>query len=229
MNDCEEDTISLPSNDSTVMESEDQPEIKYYMVRLTPGDSEPYTKGDLKKFLEQQFSDDQWVVGVELLPKVHYHVVVKSTETFENFKLIFRTQIYLWYPKRERGFGIKQWHCQVGKQNLKRAISYTIKDKIDHFYFGFDEMFILECLQDSFQKNTPSNFRLEYFALCHDFEISDNDMRTFMVDLCVLKAKYRQKVNLKDIEDYAQMCIIRREGRKMAENLVENYLYNKKW
>lgn len=215
------DTLSLPNNDNG-SEVSDQDFPNYVVARFTPEDV--YTKDDLLKFLATEFGTDLWVVGVEVVPKLHYHVVISTVTPFKEVKEKIRKQIYLWYPKRERGFGNKQWNCQEGDKTLTQAISYALKDRGDHVYHMFTEDFINECLEASYPKNSPSNFRVEYLELCEEFQESDMDVRSFMIKYSILKSKYNQQVRMQDAYGYALSNLIRRDPSQ-AENLVENFLY----
>lgn len=219
-----EETISLPNNDNGSEVSDHGEQTITVLIRLTPDGA--YTKEDLTKFLNEQLDpSDQWVVGVEVLPQVHYHLVLSTADLFENIKLLFRTQIHLWYPKpRARGFGNKQWNCQQADTPLENCIAYALKDKIEKFWFGFDEAFIKECEEASFPKNSPKTFKIEYLELCEEFQISDMDVRSFMIKYSILKSKYNQQVRMHDAYGYAISNLIRRDPIQ-AEDLVENYLY----
>lgn len=220
-----EETISLPNNDNGSEVSDHGLEATVAVIRLTPEGA--YTKEELQKFLKEQLDPlDQWVVGVEVLPRVHYHVVIVTQETYDNLKQLIRTQINLWYPPpRARGFGNKQWNCQLAIAPLERCISYALKDRVEHFFFGFDQTFIDDCMAAAFPKNSPSNFRVEYLTLCEEFQNSDMDVRTFMIKYCILKSKYNQQVRMQDAYGYALSNLIRRDNSQ-ADNFVETYLYN---
>lgn len=220
------ETISLPNNDngSVVSDRESTASATVLVVRLTPDGA--YTAEDLKKFLEEQIHPyDQWVVGVETVPKLHYHLVINTIEPYEEVKELIKSQINLWYPPpRARGFGNKQWNCQKGKKGLETAISYALKDKEDKFFFGFSEEYINECIEASFPKSSPSNFRVEYLELCEQFQTTQMDIRTFMIKYSILKSKYNQQVRMHDAYGYALSNLIRRDNSE-AESYVENYLY----
>lgn len=215
-------TISLPNNDNGSEVSDDLQKI-YIVVRLTPDGA--YTQDDLKKFLTENVAFTEWVVGVEVLPKVHYHLVISTHFEFDTIHEIIKEQVHKWYPPpRARGFGNKQWNCQLGKETLERGISYALKDKVEHFYEGFEADFIEYCLEASFPKNSTSNFKLEYLELCEEFQNSDMDIEAFMIKYSILKSKYGQQVKMQDALGYANSNLIRRNPDE-AKIMVKNFLY----
>lgn len=226
------DTSPLPteecdSSDIGDLSTIDELTLNYYVVRITSYDKFSYE--DIKEFLVAESSICQFVVGRETVPQEHFHCVlgVDIEMDIQEVKDLIRAFIVpLWQTdegKLPKGFGNKQYNCQLAK--LKdEAVSYAVKCK--EFYFeGFEEDYIKERLELSFEKKKTCNFKTDYIELCKKFqETNDMDIRDFMIEYVQLKAKYGQSVRIHDAYGYAISNVVKRDPSE-AENIVENYLY----
>lgn len=189
-----------------------------YVIRFTP--MEKYTLDDVKTWLSQF---DCWLVAVEVTPKLHYHIVIKSDLELAVVKDLIRKFLYVYWPKRERGWGSAQYNCQVA-DDIDLAVSYALKDRLERHFSGFTEEYITERLEASFPRKSVSNFKIEYQDLCTKFQESSMDVRQFMIAFVTLKAKYGQQVRMSDAYSYALSNLVRRDPTS-ADELVEEYLY----
>lgn len=228
---------SLPTNDeegevSDLSSVYDEDEFRNtYVVRFTPLGK--YTFEQVVQWLKDYFQF--WIIAVESLPQVHYHMVIDHDEGLKEMKELCRGFIYEKFgpEDRKRGFGNKQYNCQLAKPRTEEnadmvspAISYCLKDKEHYEYQGYEPDFIERCVQESFPKKSVESFKVELRNLLDKFAATRTmDVRDFMVEFCLLKAKYEQTVVPSHAYGFANSALIRRDGRGAAEDLVENYLY----
>lgn len=212
---------------------EDQEGITTYVIRLTPLDK--YNLEDVKAFMDEAFSDDCWLVAVENVPKLHFHLVIESELDLQWMKSQITAFLYKYWPVRQRGWGNAQYNCQIARPlppeevqkyhtANRRALAYALKDRNEYIFCNYEQEFINECLELSYAKKSISNFKVEYELLCKEFAESTMDIREFMIRYVKLKSKYGQQVSLLHAHQYALSNLIRREPDE-AENLVENFLY----
>lgn len=216
-------TTSLPNSDggSVVSDQSDYSESDFtnvYVVRMTPMGA--YTLDDLKKGLEEM-GCISWILAVESKPKLHYHLVVEHEDDLDDMKARLRSFLFMYFPVRPRGWGNAQYNCQISNDK-RRAISYALKDREEYFFEGYAQEYIDECLEESFPKNSPSTFKVEYQELCNSFHDSDMDIEDFMVKFITLKAKYNQQVQLNVARGFAYGALIRRDP-SAALNLVRSF------
>lgn len=215
-------TSSSPNDDDDSVISDDL--VNTYCIRVTPDDAVPFTMGDIKKYLDSTYETDSWVVAREEKPKTHFHIVLQTYDDLKTVrKSLTETFLYMYWPVRERGWGNKQYNLKVSVTPLE-ALSYALKEKVEYIFHGYEQGFIDERIEASFQKNKPSNFKLEYHDLVERFQSSDMDTRTFMILFITLKAKYGQQVRLTDAFAYANSNAVLRDPT-FADNLVEDFLY----
>lgn len=190
-----------------------------YVVRLTP--MEKYSLEDLKKFLTEM-DNHSWILAVETKPKLHYHCVIENDDDMDDFKARIRSFLFTYWEVRPRGWGNAQYNCQVCNDK-RRAISYALKDKEEYYYEGYDQAYIDWCIQESFPRNSPSTFRVEYRELCERFQASDMEIGEFMVQFIILKSKYGQQVRVVDAYSYAISNAVKRDP-SYASSLVQDFL-----
>lgn len=200
---------------------------KKYVIRFTPQGK--YTLDEVAKWLETYF--EFWVIGVEMLPQVHYHIVIEGDNDLKEMKELVRGFIYQYWPEgeRKRGFGNAQYNCQEADPNpegfLNASISYALKDKEEYLFEGYEQEYIDECIKQSYKKKAPANFKLEYMELCKKFMEVEMDQVDFMADFTVLKAKYGQQVRVIDAYGFYNSNLIAKHGRQSAVDLIESFLY----
>lgn len=220
-----EETSSLPSQEYEVSDSGS--ELASYVIRITP--CEKFSFQQVVEFIKSEPQIFTYVVGRETVPREHFHLVVQTDEaiTLEDVRGIVRAFLYPFWQSEDfklpRGFGNKQYNLQIATE-LDRAVSYAVKLG-EYVFEGFSEEYINERRAESFEKKKPCNFKAEYQELSQKFQESDMDVREFMIGFCNLKARYDQQINMSHAYGYALSNQIRRDGN--AEEVVENYLYNK--
>lgn len=192
-----------------------------YVIRMTP--MERYNIEELKEFLTGM-SSNSWILAVEEVPKLHYHIVLEHYEDLDEVKARIRKFLLDFWPddSRKRGFGNAQYNCQIS-ENKQAAISYALKDRGTYFFENYSQEYIDWCLEQSFPKKSPATFKVEYQKLCEQFQSSDMDMQSFMHQFVTLKAKYGQQVRVTDSYNYAISNMIRRDP-DYASEVVDNFL-----
>lgn len=212
------DSDSCGSDQTSVYDEDDFSNC--FVVRLTPCGR--YNIEDVVKYLNEM-SCASWILGVETKPQEHYHLVIEHEESLDDIKARLRSFIYLYWDEseRKRGFGNKQYNCQLCKDKLK-AISYAIKDK-EYQYEGYTQEFIDSCLEKSFQKNSPTSFQVEFTELNKRFHDSNMPISGYMAAFMILKSKYNQQALPHVALGYANSAAIRRDP-SYATYLAENYL-----
>lgn len=225
------DTTPLPNLDNDFSDSDSyheelSPTIDY-ILRITP--YEKFQDQDLVDFFKEEALICQYVIGKELVPTVHYHVVfsVDPSVSEQDVRDIIRAFLVpLWQTddcKLPKGFGNKQYNLQVRKKPMTTAVAYTLKQKGGCWYDGFEEDFIDQCRAESFEKNTVKNFKSEYSLLCDTFQKSDDTILDFMINYGNLKAKYGQALRASDAYAYAISNLCKRDKRE-THFLMEKYL-----
>lgn len=226
-----EGTTSLPNSQDDMSDSGvsclSEGSLAYYVIRLTSCDK--FSKQLLEEYLKGEPQFCCFVVGRETVPQEHYHLVVGVDDslTLQDVKDIIRAFIVpLWSDpethKLPRGFGNKQYNCQLSKDR-DGAISYALKQK-DYFYDGFTQEEIDSYIDASFEKKKPSNFKVEYAQMCDTFQNDDTlGVKWFMTTFIILKSKYGQQVRMSDAKAYADSAIYRRDPSLVSED-VDNYL-----
>lgn len=221
------DTHSLPSQDEDLS---DNGLTTDYMVRITSYGK--FTYEQLQSFIKDEYVICRYVIGREVdTGNEHFHMVLTTdiTISLDDVKDIIRAFIVpLWADpitaKCPRGFGNKQYNCQVVKDK-DLAVSYTVK-LAEFCYEGYSEEYISHRVADSFLKKKPNNFKKEYLDLCTRFKDSNMDIREFMIEYVRLKAQYGQQVRMNDAYAYGLSNMIARDPSQ-AEEEVESYLYKK--
>lgn len=224
------DTTPLPTQDRDLSGSDQQSlppdDLAHYLVRITP--YEKFTFKELQDFLELEALLMRYVVSQELKPQIHYHLVLTTDESvqIQDIKDIVRAFIFpLWQKngKLPLGFGNKQYNCQEA-ENLDNAISYALKDKKEYIQVGYEQKYIDERIQASFQKNSTKTFTTELQELQKNFQESDMDISEYMTKFIQLKSRYGQMINLQHAYQYALSQLIQRNPEQ-AQDFVDNYLY----
>jgi len=223
------DTTPLPTQDCDLNDSDQQSQaddLVHYVARVTA--YEKFTFDQLKAFLETEFRLLKYVVAQELVPQVHYHIVLTTDESFtiQDAKDTLRAFLYpLWCVegKLPRGWGNKQYNCQAST-NVDQAISYALKDKKEYHYVGWPTEYIEQKIAASFTKKDTKSFNTELQELRNVFQTTDMDINNFMVKFVQLKSRYNQMVNLSHAYQYALSQLIQRNPEE-AESFVINFLY----
>lgn len=224
------DTTPLPNREGDLSDngsacSEDL-SSDFYVVRVTPHDK--FTYDELYNFLVKEYQISQFVIGRETTPQEHFHIVlsVDNSLGLQDVKDIIRAFIVPKWTgdngKCPKGFGNKQYNCQLA-EDKDLAVSYAVKCK-EIKYEGFEESYIKERMEASFEKKKPSNFKSEYMDLCKLFQESSMEPKDFMIGYVMLKAKYGQSVRVSDAYGYAMSNLVQRDPEE-AVDLVENFLY----
>lgn len=203
------ETSPLPNEDSGQSDSgssvyDEDDFTNVYVVRMTPYDK--YTLDELKAYLSEM-DCSSWVLGVESKPQIHYHLVIEHDDDLNDLKLRIRSFLDKYWPpgQRARGFGNKQYNCQICDDKQK-AISYAIKERT-YEYYGYDPDYIESLLEKSFTKNAPGSFNVELKLLNERF----TDIRQYMIDFMILKAKYGQQVNPQTAWAFANSIAIKHD------------------
>jgi len=216
----EESTSPLPNQDDDDSDSG----LSHYVVRVTPCGKFSYE--DLLDTLLEEPEICRYVVGKELVPQEHYHLVLSVDESIDiqGVRDIIRAFIVPYWSeggKLPRGFGNKQYNLQVA-DDIYKAISYAVKLN-DYRHEGWSDEFIASRVAESFEKKKPSNFKAEYLSLCETFQESNMDISDFMVNFIKLKAKYGQQVNGHTAYGFALSNMVLRDP-SYAESFVDNFL-----
>lgn len=180
-----------------------------YVVRLTP--LEKYKIEDVIKYLKEM-DCISWIISEETKPKQHFHVVIEHEDTLKDLKLRIRTFLDTYWPpgERGRGFGNKQYNCQECKDK-DLAIAYLLKDKGTYFFEGYSQEYIDHCIGMSYPKQSVSGFKQDYKELCDRYSLdSDMNIRDFIREYVLLKAKHGQQVRRQDAVAYALSAELRR-------------------
>lgn len=212
---------SLPNSDCE-SEVSGYSDPNCYVIRMTP--MERYSVEDLKKYLTEM-DCVSWILSVEELPKMHYHLVIEHEDELSDMKLRIRSFLDTYWPpgQRGRGFGNAQYNCQIAEDKDK-SISYLLKDGGAYYFDGYSQEYIDECLSKSFQKKSPSSFKVEYQKLCEQFESTESmDIDDFMISFINLKAKYGQMVRVHDAYGYALSNLCKRDPT-VSQDLVKDFL-----
>lgn len=223
-------TTSLPTGDGDSSDSgsgsgsgSDGGKLNHYLIRVTP--CEKFSFEDFHTYIKEESDIFQYVLSKERTPNEHFHLTCSTELNLDDTKGLIRWFLTPYWAgpdgKIRRGFGNKQYNCQVAR-DLDKAVNYTVKDKELIVYEGFSDEYIEVRKAESFKKNKPSNFKVEYRQLCDDFQNSDDDVRTFMIKYINLKSKYDQQVSLSNAYGYAVSNIVKRDNN--AEEFVDNYL-----
>lgn len=219
------DTTPLPNQES---DTDGSALTLDYCIRLTTYNK--FTIEQLLAFLENP-NIQRYVVSRELKPQEHYHLFLTFDIELEEeeVKAIIKSFIDpLWRDpttgKCPVGYGNKQYNCQLAKKE-DRGVIYALKEANweNIWYKGYDKVYLEFKKAESFPKNKPSDFKMEYVELCEKFQTSDMDIRTFMTNFIVLKAKYGQTVSLQIAQQYALSNLVKRDPEQ-ADRLVNNYL-----
>lgn len=219
---CDESDNGQEDYDSQSTSSLD---IIYYVVRITS--CSKFTFDQLKSFFQNENQICRYVIGRELVPQEHFHLVLglDSSLELQDVKDIVRAFLCpLWQTsegKMPRGFGNKQYNCQVA-EDKDNAVSYAVKLK-EYVYEGFTKEYIASRVAEAFEKKKPSNFKAEYQDLLDKYDETDMDIDDFMIEFVRLKAKYGQMVNVLDAYKYALSALIRKEPDQAA-GIVKEFL-----
>lgn len=216
----------LPTEDSD--SSETDSDLINYCVRIH--NYNKFTFEELEDHFSQEPEIFRYVIGQEDTDKEseHYHLVlsVDSSVTETDVRDIIKAfLIPLWQTdknKLPKGFGNKQYNLQI-TETIDEAIAYAIKEK-KYVFEGFDPEYIKERENNSFKKKKRSDFKTELQDLRTKFNETDMDVREFMIEYTLLKAKFDQQVRMIDVYGTALSAEIKRNPSK-AEDYVENFLY----
>jgi len=225
------DSTPLPKQDNGDSDSDctgsviDE-ELTHYVVRITPCDK--FTFSDLETYFKSEPQLTRYVIGRETVPREHFHAVLSVDENVTEVDVRDIVKAFLvpfWQTdvgKLPRGFGNKQYNLQLS-EDVDKAVSYAVKMN-EFVYEGWTDVYIQFRREESFEKKKPSDFKSEYRQLCEDFKTSTMDIREFMINFSLLKAKYGQQVRMHDAYSYALSNLFIRDPSE-AENYVENFLY----
>jgi len=221
----------LPTQDSDLRDSDQQSthdDLNHYVVRITAYDK--FTYEELKQRIDEEPYIFRYVISQEVTPQVHYHLVLTTDESFDiqQMKDLIRAFITpLWHDpdthKLPRGFGNKQYNCQIAL-DLDQAISYCLKERKEYNYIGYTEDYINQRIEASFKKHDTKTFNLELQELQKKFQESDMDMPEYMTAFIRLKSRYNQMVNMQHAYQYALSQLLQRNPEQ-ADSFVINYLY----
>lgn len=223
------DDHPLPNLDSDNSDSDIEDEgglrdLVHWALRITPHDK--FTYEEFKAYLHDYSQVARYVLSRELVPREHFHAVLsidKSVPEIEarDIPKHFLNKYWAVLGKLPRGFGNKQYNLQQVK-DLDKAISYVLKQH-DYVYEIWDPDYIKEREAESFEKKAPCDFKNEYRSLCETWQSGTSSVADFMIDFCLLKAKYDQQVNMSHAYGYALSNLFKREPEE-ARRYVSNYL-----
>lgn len=221
----------LPTQDRDIRDSDQQSQqddLVHYVVRITPYDK--FTFDELRNRIDEEPYIFKYVIAQEVQPQVHYHLVLTTDESFDiqQVKDIIRAFITPFWHNEDthrlpRGFGNKQYNCQVAT-DVDQAISYALKDCKEFHQVGWDQKYIDERIASSFTKKDIKTFSLELQQLQKEFQESDMDISGFMTAFIRLKSRYNQMVNMQHAYQYALSQLIQRNPEQ-ASDFVINFLY----
>lgn len=173
-----------------------------YALRLTP--MEKYNIDNIKEFLNG-FDDYVFSEEVSKKHKTHYHVVLftKMNEDEVRDKIRqFLGKYFIEPPKR--GDANKQYNLSE-VENLELSLIYILKDGGKLFYSeGIDSEVLEQLKKKSYKKFSKEDFQAQFDELKKQFKEHDPSISDMMVQICQLKALYRQPINLNYIY---QVCI----------------------
>lgn len=216
------DSTPLPNQDDG---NSDSGLTSTYVIRITP--YEKFSFQELHDFIRDEVEICKYVIGRELVPQEHFHLVLVTDISVElqHIKDIIRAFIVPFWSvegKCPKGFGNKQYNAQVS-EDCDKAVSYAVKLG-EYVFEGFEDDYIQQQKAESFEKKKPSNFKVEYRNLCDKFQGSDMDIREFMTEFSLLKARYGQQVRMTDAYSYALSNLFLRDPSQV-DHFVDNYLY----
>jgi len=196
-----------------------------YVIRFTPvGDTPDIQLYGFEQILEEFLEQfDTWSISVENSKKgvVHYHMYLESKLDLEGVKKLVRGFIYPYYPDRKRGFGTKNFNCQLSKEPLK-GIMYSLKQRGEYHYSGFTQEFIDACIKSSFEKE-ESDMEKEVAELTFEFLNSTMDPYVYAERLCLIYSQYDKRIHFKDIQGLVNSKIIKRDP-SLASSMVRKNL-----
>lgn len=191
-----------------------------YMVRLTPEGH--YTRDALIRWLDEEFFE--WIIGEEVAKKLHYHIVIITSDDIYEMRTKVQSFLHTWYPfdERGRGWGNRQYNLQQ-VESVDKAILYTVKDGNVAWSDGICSDMIEDYRKISYAKYDKVTFAKELQAIQDKFKsYPDMTVKEFMIEVVLLKSKYRQTINLRYIHQMANGARVHREP-EWAEWLVDQY------
>lgn len=213
-------SVSSPTQDTDQTDTDQEPDnesqcdVDAFVIRFTP--LERYKVEDVEKWLDT--FTDTYVIAEEYSKQgvYHFHLVVmlpqvEDTEIpIKQYMLeLIHAFLYHYWPdgERKRGWGSKQFNCQQ-TFTLERAISYAIKQskgkERKYIFKGFEEQFILQCLQDSYDGPKKDDFGDELQKLRDNAINTSQSVAWMLENLILLKAKYDRPVNISQLLSVAR-------------------------
>jgi len=198
-----------------------------YVIRFTPvGDTPDVQVYSFEQILDEflhQF--ETWTVSQEKSSKgiIHFHIYLESRESLEEVKKLVRLFIYPYYPDRKRGFGTKQYNCQLSDNPLK-GIMYALKQRGEYYFSGFTQEFIDACIKSSFEKEA-SDFEKEVAELSQEFLNSNMDPYLYAEKLCIIYSQFDKRIHFKDIQGIINSKIIKRDPSQASYLVKKNLVF----
>ncbi|AXQ66576.1 MAG: putative replicase [Circoviridae sp.] len=213
-----------PLKVKSIKEPSEEGEYVLYMLRLTP--MEQYTRDDVKVLL--QGITDNWVLAKEDSKKAkeHYHITIYEQIDEEPLRTIIREFLKVYFPlPPKRGDANKQYNLTVA-DSVEKGINYTVKELDVEYGEGMNPEYIDKRIKASFIKFDRAEIAKRIDELKNNFKSSDMSITQFMETFCLIKADYRQPINLNYIYQLAVACDINRDNTRV-HHYVRSYLDNK--
>jgi len=187
-----------------------------YVLRFYPfSQDDKYQVYEMSTVIDEFLADnfETWIITEETRPKLHYHIYLESPLLLDPLKKKVREFIYPYYPDRKRGFGTKQYSCLVSDNPLN-AIMYTLKQRGEYHFSGFDQEFVDKCIASSFE--LPDNLFDEELAEFVEQFMTNGDPYKLAENMCILLSKYNKRIHFKDIQGFVNSKIIKRDNTQAS-------------
>jgi len=200
-------------------------ECTLYMLRLTPLDK--YERTHVEAWLST-FTNN-WVCAREdsKKAKLHFHITIYDVFEEESLREKIRAFLVLYFTEpAKRGDANKQYNLTVA-ESVEKAINYTVKELDITFGSGMDKKYMEARIKASFLKFDRTTFAKELEELKQRYKTTDSmKLGDFMEQFVLLKASYRQPINMNYIYQLAISCHVNKDP-SYAERYVRNFLENK--
>jgi len=200
-------------------------ECTLYMLRLTP--LERYERTDIEMWLNT-FTEN-WVCAKEnsKKAKLHFHITIFDSFEEETLREKIRSFLLSKFPEPpKRGDANKQYNLTVA-ESVDKAINYTVKELDITYGTGMDPEYMKLRLKASFIKFDKHTFAKELEDLKQLYKTTDKmKIGEFMERFVLLKASYRQPINMNYIYQLAISCHVNKDNSQ-AEMYVRAFLENK--
>lgn len=199
-------------------------ESTFYALRLTPHGQ--YGLTEVRLLILRVFETHNYVICQEKVgtPNHHFHCFFDSVDDEESVRQKVRDFNRVWWPdKDKRGDANKRYN--LGEVRCMSAcISYTLKDKNFIYGDGIDKAALDYYGKKSYPKYSAEEFSKELEKIKEKFKGDVHlKKREMMIEVVKLKARYRQIINMRYIDQLCTSFWIHNDEHR-AEFVVDEYL-----